>query len=488
MTVRANDREMKKVVAQKPMDRHDKKALIIIPLLAAGGLLILPLLPVKPVSSFETLQTNGNVKVISPQKAILENPTRGSEIVPGSIIQTGPESEIDLEIPGQVKMRIKENSEVVVGKAYFYEKQPPLRVLIESGRVLATREKNATLQNFELKTNAFSAHFITDSRGSAALNIEAVDNIDRVSVIRGQAEVQKAGFLSNSKMLLSPLEKIESIKGQKASAPQEVSREEWDKMKEIYELTQKSAAQEAKQLDLARKAGSFFEYVFDHGSFYTPKFGYCERGFFMQEDGQSSYVQIEYDVFPPGSYAGVYVKTRDLDVSKFSAFEFDIRKVEGEGFPVNVRVELKSKSGLVRAFALKNPGEGWEKRTFPLLFKKETLLTEVAVVFHNTMVGENKKGMIEFRNVNLVPKTAEELAKMKAAVSGEKKSTAALPPISTETKVSEPRAVFVQTQEVPTGGNSSATTFAPKTTPVSPADVPTIKKVTLESIPEKEST
>lgn len=471
MAIKGNEREIKKVVAQKPMDRHDKKLFIVIPMLAIGGLLIIPLLPVKPVSSFSTTQSNGEVKVISPQNEILEKPMRGAEITPGSVIKTGAEGEIDIEIPGQVKLRVKENSEVVIGKTYFYEKQPPLRVVIESGRILATREKDSTLKNLELKTNSLAARFVNDSQGSAALNVEATDDASKVSVIRGQAEVQKAGFLSSSKILLSPLEKVESKKGQKTAESQKISRDEWDKMKEIYELTQKSAAQEAKQLDLAKKAGSFFEYVFDHGSFYTPKFGYCERQFFLQEDGETSYAQIEYDVFPPGSYAGIYVKTRDLDAAKFSAFELEIRKVEGEGFPMNVRVELKSKSGLVRAFALKNPGEGWEKRTFPLLFKKETLLTEVTVVFHNTMVGENKKGMIEFRNINLIPKTVEELEKMKAIVSAGKNPTAALPSIKAETK----------TQEISTGDSSVS-----KPAVAAPEYVPAIKKITLESIPEKE--
>ena len=98
----------------------------------------------------------------------------------------------------------------------------------------------------------------------------------------------------------------------------------------------------------------------------------------------------------------MYLKSRELDLAKFSALEFEMRQVQDEGFPQAIRIEVKSKNGVVRAFAAKLPRKDWEKVIFPLNVKDSTLATELALVFLHERVGEYKKGSVQFRNFNLV--------------------------------------------------------------------------------------
>jgi len=156
------------------------------------------------------------------------------------------------------------------------------------------------------------------------------------------------------------------------------------------------------QLDLSKQIGSFFDFVFDHGTFYTPKVGYSGREFFKDEDSGEVFLEIEYDVFTRGSFAGMYIKTRNLDLSGYDTLEFEMRRVEGEGFPQSIRIELKSKTGIARAFAAKMPKPAWEKVSFPLHVRNETLMTEMAFVFLHDRVGEDKKGAVQFRRMHLI--------------------------------------------------------------------------------------
>ena len=100
----------------------------------------------------------------------------------------------------------------------------------------------------------------------------------------------------------------------------------------------------------------------------------------------------------------MYLKTRDLDGSKFSALRLDARRAsEEEGVPESVRVELKSKGEVVRAFSLRGFEPEWQAHEFPLGLQKPTPITEITFVFNHEKVGRSKKGMIELRRLTLEP-------------------------------------------------------------------------------------
>ena len=81
----------------------------------------------------------------------------------------------------------------------------------------------------------------------------------------------------------------------------------------------------------------------------------------------------------------------------------EARRPREGGYPNNVKIELKSKSGIVRAFVVKMVKKEWGTYEFPLNFKNSTLINEVTFVFANDRVGEHKKGRIQIRKITLEP-------------------------------------------------------------------------------------
>ena len=107
--------------------------------------------------------------------------------------------------------------------------------------------------------------------------------------------------------------------------------------------------------------------------------------------------------YPKGSFCGVYFKTRDFDISKYAGFSFEIRRKADEGAPDSFYIELKSKGNVARRFAPKTFEKTWKTVEFDFHAKKPLIVNEMVFVFTNARVGEAKKGIIEFRNVKLIP-------------------------------------------------------------------------------------
>ena len=197
---------------------------------------------------------------------------------------------------------------------------------------------------------------------------------------------------------------------------------------------------EAEQIDLSKSAGSFFNVVFDHGSFYTPKVGYAGREFFKDPDSGQVFLETEYDVFPMGSFSGVYIKTRDFDISKYTGLSFEVRRKAEEGAPESFFIELKSKGNVVRRYAPRTFEKTWKLVEFDFHEKKPLVVNEVVFVFTNARVGEAKKGMLEFRNIELIP-----LPKATATVPQGAIQAAVVSPSQSSVKQTIPSSVAPQT-------------------------------------------
>ncbi|HTL46582.1 MAG TPA: FecR domain-containing protein [Verrucomicrobiae bacterium] len=369
---------------------------LVFAVLAGGGYLVL--IPVSAVPPLEITQFSGPVELVDAQgKAVKAE--RGNLLQMGQQLRTGDGGEADLELAGKIKLRLKPNSEIVLAGPLFYEKKPPMRLLLNRGQAFAVTEKNWNGSNIELQT----PDLVSRSQGGYyCLRANPQDNSSGIGLMRGKAEVRKKSS-PFSWVPVHGLEEVRAGRDVSKAAPQNISKEEWKQMSEIYELTQKSAAVEALQLDLSKQAGSLFDFVFDHGTFYTPKIGYAGREFFKDDNTGEVYLEIEYDVFTKGTFTGMYIKTRNLDLAKYSALEFEMRRVPDEGIPQSMRLELKSKTGIARAFAAKLPKADWEKVSFPLHVRNETFMTELAIVFLHDRVGQDKKGAVQIRRVNLIP-------------------------------------------------------------------------------------
>jgi len=224
----------------------------------------------------------------------------------------------------------------------------------------------------------------------------------QIGVLEGHVTTSPAASLNPKLVTIGALKKVELEKAKNIQEPVPVTEEEWSQLREAYELVDRGAAFEARQMDLSKEAGGFFQSVFDHGTFYSPRIGFSEREFIKEKDGKV-YFQAGYDVFPRAAVVGVYFKIRNLDLSKFDALEFEARRSPDEHFPDSFRIELKSKTATVRGYAQRNFEPDWKTVRLPFQAGKSLPISEMVFVFTNETAGVDKKGALQFRNFTLIP-------------------------------------------------------------------------------------
>lgn len=373
-------------------------------LLVLGGLAALPFLlsqycKLQPetLPAYQIQNFIGSVEVYASDKRAWVPARRGEVLKARDKVRTGPEGEIDLRVPDQISLRIKENSEVEVRAPGFFEKKVRYRLHLLRGSLVGSTEKSYEEEQLEISTLVMVAAV----RGTS-FQIESNPDTQAttVRVLKGSIRVRSK---SGQSVLVQGLERTEVKGNAPPLAPVRVSRKEWDQLKEAYELTQKSAALEARQLDLSKQAGGLFQHVFDHGTFYTPKFGFADREFIQDEATGKVHLEVSYDVFPTGSFVGMYMKTRDLDLSKFKGLKLQARGNLQEGYPDSLRIELKSSSSVIRAFAPRDFKEGWQSFVFPFRVNKPTPISEVTLVFSNEKSRQYPKGKLYLRDVDFEP-------------------------------------------------------------------------------------
>lgn len=357
--------------------------------------------------SFEVLGFEGDVQIYDLPSRSWRAPKRGEEFSTSQILKTGANGSINLQVENEIRLRLKENSEIKNEESRVAWKREIYKLRLLQGVLLG-----ATTRQFERKQKEGRAIFRVLTRDyvanihGAIFRVQAPseqDPANRLGVLRGFVEVSKPSVFSRSKgVRIRGLEEI-SVVGGIAQPVTRVTAETWGLMKESYELLEKTAVMEAEQIDLSKKAGSFFKVVFDHGTFFTPEIGYAGREFFKDPDSGEVFLETEYDVFPVGSFCGVYIKTRDFDISKYAGLSFEVRRKSEEGAPESFFIELKSKGNVVRRYAPRNFEKAWKPVEFDFRAQKPLVVNELVFVFTNARVGEAKKGVLEFRNIYLKP-------------------------------------------------------------------------------------
>ena len=361
-------------------------------------------IPVAPVADMEIFEASGAVEHYEVSTHRWQPVRQGSIIRMGDKLRTDEGSEVNFGIPNKLKVRLKPESEFVYSAPKLFEKKPDMRLGLDAGIMFVATSKALSGDPFFIETPRLK---LRARAGYFRVAVDSITSKTTIGLMRGNAEISQNELFAKESVPIKGLETITSEKGSVMSAPGRVTREEWKQMGEIYDLILKSDADEAVQMDLSKAAGSFFNYVFDHGTFYTPKFGYAGREFFRDLETGEVYMEMEYDVFPRGTFSGAYIKVRDADLKDFATFEFEMRRVEEEGFPMNIRVELKTKTGVARAFAAKLPKRKWQHVSFPIHVKESAPLTEVTFVFMHDRVGEYKRGAIQLRRLNLAAAAEE---------------------------------------------------------------------------------
>jgi len=382
----------------------------VVAVLVIAGILILwfqlapkPSLPL----SFEILGFEGDTRIYDLESRSWRAPKRGEDFKAGQLLKTGPDGMINFQVENEIQLKLKENSEIKGEELAVFGKKEVYKLRLARGVLLG-----ATTRQFERKQKAGQVVLTILTRDAstsvhgAIFRVQAVDQTGletQVGVLRGFVEVSKPlRFFASGGIRIRGLEQSHVVNGVIQPAKR-VSPEEWELMKESYGLLEKTAVMEAEQIDLAKNAGTFFNYVFDHGSFFTPKIGFANREFFKDPDSGQVFLEAEYDVFPAGSFSGVYIKTRDFDISKYAGISMEIRRNPEEGAPDSFFIELKSKGNVVRRYAPRTFEKGWKRVDFDFRAQKPLLVNELVLVFTNARVGEAKKGVLEFRNMNLIP-------------------------------------------------------------------------------------
>lgn len=355
-----------------------------------------------PASSLLT-SFYGDVRLIGKDGEVKTE--KNKKISDGDTIEVGAAGEAVIQIEELYVLRLKPNSSLrqepaEVSQAYSGKDRVTYRFRLDTGSLLGTtRYRGDSVNSLQLliQNKVFD---IQDS----TFRVQATDAEPWIGVLRGsvRSDVEKAG--TDKPIIIRALEKV-SITREPLQEPLKVSEQEWGLLRETYEMNLKTAAEEAMQLDLSKRAGDFFEYVFDHGTFYTEDVGYTVRDFYEDKESGQVYLEAEYDVFPSNSFVGIYVLTRDLNAQNFGGLKFDVRRKSEEGYPDRFYVELKSKGQIIHRFEITGIKPNWESRQIDFFTPISTPITEVTLVFLNESIGQSKKGYIQMRNLEMVPLT-----------------------------------------------------------------------------------
>jgi len=348
----------------------------------------------------------GKPEVYSSEKEAWVPAERGGLLAAGDRVRTGPKDEIDLKVSGKMSLRVKGDSELQALKSKLAINKDNYEFHLSKGSILGATGKEFT---GGAKIRVSTPVCVAAVRGTLFRIVHnSVDQKTWVGVLQGTMNVSNKEFLGQRTLRLKNLQTAEITESNIPEKPKPISQKDWEEIKESYELIERSAGYEAIQQDLSKEAGSLFGYIFDHGTFYMPKFGYADREFVRDPLTEIVHLNVEYDVFPRGSFVGVYFKTREFDISKFEKLTVGVRRAPGRDFPEAFRVEFKSKSQVVRAFSPKVFKKEWRPLDLEITATKPLLVDEITFVFAHDKVGEHKKGVVQFRDFNLVEKESEE--------------------------------------------------------------------------------
>lgn len=446
---------------EKPQGKKGYWKLILAVLVIASGLFLWARLAPQPFVplAFEVVGFEGDVQISDSKNNTWHTPKRGEEFSASQMIKTGKDGIINLQVENKIMLRLKENAELFNKECKTQGGKDIYKLRLEKGALLG-----ATTKEFDRKLNVdktisfvvTTPHGVVTPNG-AVFRILAARSPEKdvVGVLSGSVEVSPVFiFIPKAGVRVRGLQTATLGEGV-TLVPKRVNTQEWQAMKESYELLTKSAAKEAEQINLSKFAGSFFkDVVFDHGTFFTPKVGYAGREFFKDPDSGQVLLEAEYDVFPVGSFCGVYIKTRGLDLSKYTGFFFEIRGKAEEGVPESFFIEMKSKGNVVRRFAPRNFGKDWQLVEFDFHAQKPLPVNEMVFVFTNARAGEAKKGVLQFRNINLISRATTEPASPQEAV----QMTVSTPPTSATQSIPEP----VATQTPTPAPAATSTSAAPE--------------------------
>lgn len=332
---------------------------------------------------------------IGTREGSLWKPVSQDALIKTSTLRTDAQSTLDLRLSGEINLRVLGNTQVSLWGPRFYHPRKLYSGRLEKGALLAATsgplgEKRA------LEIALDGAKIILPG---GLVRIQILENGTlKISVLDGTAEIS---FEKGPALTLHAFEKFESGSGTKKNSAAPLAISDWKEISEAYLMIPETPSFHRSQVEIAREAGNFFGFAYDHGTFYTPGRDFC-RARFKPDEGSKFLLEIYYDVFHPEGFAGAYFKTQDLDISRFQALQFEIRKKSGYPAPALYGLELKSKHRILAGTRLKTPSEAWQSVKLPLA-NPPYGVEELVLFFQHASAG-SYHGALELRNFTLIPR------------------------------------------------------------------------------------
>lgn len=366
-------------------------------LIFIASLLLFLLSPATRISyPFELGRFAGTAEVYSHKTKEWTVVTRRSHrqvvLNPRDKIRTQSDSDLDFRIPNVLDLRLKASSELELMKT---KNEEELKFKLNKGGLLGITGDQFGNHKLEVVT----LRLIGTVQDDASFLIQTGKVYSSAGTLVGKMSAR----LPKSKkiILINTLETVMRTEDKKAELKsRRVNYQEWKALSEARDLTIVSMEKIAEQVDLRKKVGTLFKYVFDEGVFFKPNWGYAEREFYEDPETKQVILRINYDVFPQNSFAGMYFKTRDLDLSKVHRMSMNVKSDPGKPIPDQFRIEFKDQLSTVRGFAVKPISRDWKNYNFELNVVKPTLVGEMVFVFENTRVGAlNTSGTVYVKDL-----------------------------------------------------------------------------------------
>ncbi|HUW23686.1 MAG TPA: hypothetical protein VMW39_06625, partial [bacterium] len=139
--------------------------------------------------------------------------------------------------------------------------------------------------------------------------------------------------------------------------------------------------------------------VSDMGAFYDPP-GYTRES--LVEDPEKGTCWRLESYVPQGKYNGTWMKLRNLDLSNYKSFVFDVRGDKRQGYTTTFKIELKNSRGEVGTYVVSGVTDKWQRKPIPLSeFEGITDwkdITEFTIVFEEGRATK-QKGVIYIDNI-----------------------------------------------------------------------------------------
>lgn len=331
---------------------------------------------------------------------------RGEVVGQLDVLRTSAESDVDLRFKDHAFLRLKENSQLAGKTSNWldWERSPDRYLELEKGSLLGYFTQ-ASENDFPI--SAPLLQILPSPESLFYLKTEPANpkQENLITVLSGQVHAKVKTMMRKHEITIQAMEKAEMDRGKAVSTVEPITRQDWSRVKEGYDLIDRASTGSPDLLMLRQREGGFFEEVSDTGAFYTPRTSYAFYEFFNDKDPGKSALAVTYDVFLNGSYAGIFFKVKGLDSVKYQGLEFETKKAILSGAPDLVKIEVKSSEGVLKIYSVSDFQDAWSKVVLPFDFPPGKPISEITFVFLHDKAGGCKIGKILFKNFRLIPRT-----------------------------------------------------------------------------------